>query len=666
MHPANPYLIHRPSYQQPPILVRDHHRRSANSHHHHGRHHHHHASPPSPASQLTTLTTLTSTYTRLSTELTALLRENYSLGSHHSPFPSQSSPGLRSAIEKLSEMVHKIQIIDAKAVNSAKSAKPPKRIGSYKPELIMGTIMQLTMEGPTTNVRGMAHEQIGRRVGDRERERERTRERRRRVSVFSAYLMPKSMSISTPVAKFDHEGYMRQAMELAKQSPPKPTNFRVGAILVDEASNEVLATGFTLELPGNTHAEQCCLIKFAASKNVEEGQVADVLPPNTVIYTTMEPCNKRSVGNTPCVERILATQEGVNGGIKTVYLGVTEPEKFVGENTGRTRLEAAGVVCIHVAGLEYEILEVATAGHPFSSPTLLYHRYLPDITSESRGLASISLAKQIAHAGPTASNLADSRDHDVRLDDEFAHINQFDQFTCREAPSFALTKSTLNCSDPHMRLPITLPTVQKSIRTSSLPNRFASNRFSKSQSINHSRAMSSDASDLNIENTNIKTASGVSLDDHQKTLVGSVLDLFAGRPSLKKLSLWADDGVFEDPITVATGRKQYEPQWYGLQAVFKEIERLHHEVTDGGNPIGMDLKTRYVLKGLGKETTIASRINIFYDKDTGKITKVEDKWDGQLPDSSFANAFRQLNSVTVPTMVSVPKTDEEDAKRGNQ
>ena len=32
-------------------------------------------------------------------------------------------------------------------------------------------------------------------------------------------------------------------------------------------------------------------------------------------------------------------------------------------------------------------------------------------------------------------------------------------------------------------------------------------------------------SDLNIENTNIKTASGVSLDEHQKTLVGSVLDV---------------------------------------------------------------------------------------------------------------------------------------------
>ncbi|KAL8797169.1 MAG: hypothetical protein Q9195_000636 [Heterodermia aff. obscurata] len=141
--------------------------------------------------------------------------------------------------------------------------------------------------------------------------------------------------------------------------------------------------------------------------------------------------------------------------------------------------------------------------------------------------------------------------------------------------------------------------------------------------------MASGNSDINIENTNIKTASGVSLDDQQKTLVGSVLD-------------------------------------YGLQAAFKEIERLHHEVTDGGNPIGIDLKTRYVVKGIGKEQTISSKVNIFYDKDTGKITKVQDKWDGQLPDSSFTNIFRQLNSVTVPTLISVPKNDEEDRQRGNQ
>jgi len=175
----------------------------------------------------------------------------------------------------------------------------------------------------------------------------------------------------------------------------------------------------------------------------------------------------------------------------------------------------------------------------------------------------------------------------------------------------------------------------------------------------------SSTGDLKLESTNVKTASGVDLSQEQKTLVSSVLDLFAGRPSLAKLQLWEDDGVFTDPLTIAKGRKQYEAQWYGLQTAFSEIERLSHEVTSSGNPISMNLKTRYVVKGIGKEQTINSVINIHTTADGKKIAKVEDKWDGNLPDSSISNAFRRLNAVTVPNVVGVPKNAEEDAKRGN-
>lgn len=73
---------------------------------------------------------------------------------------------------------------------------------------------------------------------------------------------------------------------------------------------------------------------------------------------------------------------------------------------------------------------------------------------------------------------------------------------------------------------------------------------------------SSDHCELKIENTNVKTAPGVELSESQKTLVGSILDLFAGRPSLAKLDLWKDDATFRDPITTATGRKEFAPQWY--------------------------------------------------------------------------------------------------------
>lgn len=157
----------------------------------------------------------------------------------------------------------------------------------------------------------------------------------------------------------DHRAYMEYALSLARKSPPKPTNYRVGAVVVDQSNNEVLAHGYTLELEGNTHAEQCCLIKLAEAHGVPEERLAQVLPKDLALYTTVEPCSKRLSGNMPCAERILR----LAGVIKTVYVGVMEPKKFVADNTGREALEKAGIRFVHVEGLEDEILEVAKAGH---------------------------------------------------------------------------------------------------------------------------------------------------------------------------------------------------------------------------------------------------------------------------------------------------------------
>lgn len=152
---------------------------------------------------------------------------------------------------------------------------------------------------------------------------------------------------------------MRLALEFAQNSPPKPTNYRVGAVLVDLDSNAILATGYTLELPGNTHAEQCCFAKLAEQHQVPEEQLKDVLPSSLALYTTVEPCSKRLSGNLPCVERVLR----LAGSIRTVYVGITEPEKFVASNTGKQMLQDAGIAVVAVPGLEKRILEVATAGH---------------------------------------------------------------------------------------------------------------------------------------------------------------------------------------------------------------------------------------------------------------------------------------------------------------
>ena len=76
---------------------------------------------------------------------------------------------------------------------------------------------------------------------------------------------------------------------------------------------------------------------------------------------------------------------------------------------------------------------------------------------------------------------------------------------------------------------------------------------------------------------------------------------------------------------------------YGLQTAFSEIERLSHQVTSAGNPITMDLKTRYVIKGINKEQIVTSVVNIFTTADGSKIERLEDRWDGKLPESGLAN-----------------------------
>ena len=170
------------------------------------------------------------------------------------------------------------------------------------------------------------------------------------------------------IAANDHRAYMEFALEKARLSPPGPDKFCVGACLVDADANRVISTGFSLELPrdsgddpGSTHAEQCCFIKVAREHHIPEDSIGKVLPKNTVLYTTMEPCNERLSGSRSCVERILR----LKGAIKTIYVGIREPEVFVKGSSGAgvKALENAGVAVDVIDELRDRITEVALAGH---------------------------------------------------------------------------------------------------------------------------------------------------------------------------------------------------------------------------------------------------------------------------------------------------------------
>lgn len=171
---------------------------------------------------------------------------------------------------------------------------------------------------------------------------------------------------------------------------------------------------------------------------------------------------------------------------------------------------------------------------------------------------------------------------------------------------------------------------------------------------------------IGIKNTDIVQKSGVSLDSHQKVLVGSVLDvrhsslrnaapvhpghgcamkkqkeltsvpqLFTGNPTLKHLSLWSREATFQDPITKAEGYDQFAPQWYGLPALFHPIVLKSHTVVSAGNPIEIKLSNSYTVKGIKSEQTMDSVVRIDVGPD-GKITRVDDRWNDNMPEGAVA------------------------------
>ncbi|ORY06426.1 hypothetical protein K493DRAFT_310561 [Basidiobolus meristosporus CBS 931.73] len=132
--------------------------------------------------------------------------------------------------------------------------------------------------------------------------------------------------------------FLKKAIEQANLSIPVDTAYCVGAVLVK--NGVVLSEGYSRELPGNTHAEECCLLKLS---DLGEAHGA-------VMYTTMEPCSLRLSGNKPCCERLIEAK------IKRVVLGVLEPPKFVEDCTGAMQLEKNGIEVYHLKGFEEECL----------------------------------------------------------------------------------------------------------------------------------------------------------------------------------------------------------------------------------------------------------------------------------------------------------------------
>lgn len=193
--------------------------------------------------------------------------------------------------------------------------------------------------------------------------------------------------------------YLRLALDQARKCIPVPTAFCVGCVIVvypheinrrsetyeavqdespersqttmderEERKGVVLSTGYSRELPGNTHAEANALsVAYSLAPASSTATVPltpaglpqpltrpliDSLLHTATVYTTLEPCSTRTSGLAPCANALAEAK------VKEVVIGVGEPDDFVNCEGARV-LKDAGVLVTWAKGLEEECLRVA-------------------------------------------------------------------------------------------------------------------------------------------------------------------------------------------------------------------------------------------------------------------------------------------------------------------
>lgn len=105
--------------------------------------------------------------------------------------------------------------------------------------------------------------------------------------------------------------WLTAAIDLSRQSPPSPSAFSVGALLV-AASGEVIATGYSREVDPADHAEEIALRRAAGAKLSM-----------ATLYSSLEPCLRRASRPDSCAALISAA------GVHRVVIAWREPPLFM-------------------------------------------------------------------------------------------------------------------------------------------------------------------------------------------------------------------------------------------------------------------------------------------------------------------------------------------------
>ncbi|CAD6567863.1 MAG: hypothetical protein TREMPRED_004033 [Tremellales sp. Tagirdzhanova-0007] len=197
-----------------------------------------------------------------------------------------------------------------------------------------------------------------------------------------------------------------------------------------------------------------------------------------------------------------------------------------------------------------------------------------------------------------------------------------------------------------------------------------------------SQVTASELHTIDNDPSTLAIAQGVKLSDAQRKHVAVVLDLFQAKGTMAKLDdNFTENAVYEDLFASAKNREEVAGQLLHLPTICQSARTLAYEVnscsptttTDGtgtqldANEILVRFKHVFEFKlplpRGGREVEVNTTLVIFSSEETGKIVRLQDRPDEDIPDNAVLAWIRRMNAVGVPKVVGIPKDEKADAEK---
>jgi len=157
-----------------------------------------------------------------------------------------------------------------------------------------------------------------------------------------------------------------------------------------------------------------------------------------------------------------------------------------------------------------------------------------------------------------------------------------------------------------------------------------------------------------------KPENSVSISPRQRDIINSITSLYSGSASEKDMLVYAEDAVYDDPLSYCDNRYKIAGQWYGIPKLFKSSKTIATEVVKASpGELVFKLRQEYVLQGGIGSKTVDSLVSLGLEgQDGSEVVKYhKDMWNEKdYSHQGVGFLFKKLNGDYLTGITQPPET----------